>query len=114
MNVKTKKAASKKRTGVRPKRDRRKNVTSPKTDDYDFQPIIGNDGRLVGLITDPDICDTAVRNNLLFQLNTNTTVNSNEVVTDEDLQSALHELLELELPRVYVDVAGGIVRHGIR
>lgn len=114
MNVKTKKAGIKKRTGAKRTRDRRKNLTAPKTDDYDFQPIIGNDGRLVGLITDPDICDTAVRNNLLFQLNTEAAVSSSEIVTDENLQSALQELLELELPRIYVDVAGGIVRHGIR
>ena len=80
-----------------------------------FLPIFAEDGRVVGLVTDRDICNTVATKKIDFELITRPQFTSGRIIpcmTDKELRAALKTLLPL--PEVHVTVEGGIVRHGFR
>ena len=78
-----------------------------------FVPICLEDGRVVGSITDAEMCKTKATRQIDFQLITVPSVSSERIIpcmTNEKLRDALKSALALQ----EIQVAGGIVRHGIR
>lgn len=77
-----------------------------------FVPICAEDGRVVGLITDPEMCKTKASKKFDFKLITVPSVGPERIIpcmTNEKLRAALKSAQALP----EIQVAGGIVRHGI-
>ena len=107
----------KKKTNEKPTNDpdtKRSKISRAATENGSpFVPICLEDGRVVGLITDAEMCKTKATRQIDFQLITGPSVSSERIIpcmTNEKLRAALESALALQ----EIQVAGGIVRHGIR
>lgn len=96
------------------RREEMKTILQEGPNNYPVRPLVGSDGRVVGLITDHDICRTAALK--VICVGQSPISGAEERVfpckSDECVRAELNSLLG---PRkIQVEVAGGILRHNIR
>jgi hypothetical protein len=80
---------------------------------HGLRPLIAKDGRVVGLITDDDICNTAAK--VICVAPEPIAPKAERVFpckSDETVRAELNSLIGMG--KIKVEVAGGIVRHSIR
>jgi CBS domain-containing protein len=113
--MKPKKTMKKKTTGDAPSRVVNEAAAPAWNNGCPFLPVVAPDGKVVGMITDRDICNTAAVKHRDFELTTVAAVTPGRIFpcrSDEEVRAALKTLLGRQ--EFHVEVAGGILRHDTR
>jgi predicted transcriptional regulator len=110
--MRPKKTMKKKPTGNAPHSDVNEAAAPAWNNGCPFLPVVAPDGKVVGVITDRDICSTVAVKHRHFELTTVGTVTpgrSFPCMSDEEVRAALKTLLGRR--EVHVEGVGGILRH---